>query len=284
MAAKHISRRFARQAKRQFNPFGSKATTSEANTARSANTGEANTAPQAQAPSQTNTALGANTARSVNTDPRYYIRKHRVGNRTVSQYVSARDGAADMRLVDMVFRQAALHFRSVAKEFITTIKLLHAINESTCNTIEAEVTTVLNGLGYHRINRGPWRKARIPNAQLIGNTAPQASTPAKPNTGFPLAPSGQRGSSEEGRSTNTSEANTASVLEARLEAHIAEGRQHITDIEELYHSVEVRARSKTVMRLYTRYTKRANSQLKTAEKTLAIVGNILQKGSRSQPE
>jgi hypothetical protein len=191
---------------------------------------------------------------------RSYVLKRRVGQRTVSTHVGAKDGAADIAFIDAIFRYEALRNRRIANTLVLDLKLMHTENEQNFNVTEAMVTTALTAAGYHRHNRGPWRKARTSGKE------PNGAPRIVPTPGFPRAP--RSGSSSKGDLRPTS-----SALLARVETC----RRHYYELEDLYQSTPIRARSKTATRIYARYSKRAINRLAAAEKSLATVQSIAQK-------
>jgi len=214
MSAKTASRRFARRAKQQFNPFKSVQP-------------DKLSVPQPD-PRQSNverpiTALSVNTSAAI------------AGN--------------------------------MANELILKLKLMHAENELHYAAIEAELTSALTSAGYHRIDRGPWRKVRGATSFLTPGTLPAPGRVPSP------AAKRIKGEGEDAAGRGTE--HLTPMLTARKE----KCRRHIYELEELYQLSTVRARSKTAARFYARYLKRALNRAAAAEKSLATAQSIAQRES-----
>ena len=104
----------------------------------------------------------------------YYVRKQRVGNRVISQYIGSGEAALLAAEIDHRDRQQAKMQRE--KESEEERKLFAALDERNrqlaeyCDQVEAVLIQTLEAAGYHRHKGGPWRKRRIKPSMSPANT------------------------------------------------------------------------------------------------------------------
>ena len=143
---------------------------------------------------------------------------------------------ADMALVDSALRQAARCHSNLANNLITSLKRIHCESELACKAAHALAASALTAAGYHRIDRGPWRKSRADSSKLTicdCNPIPELN-------------------------------NQRSACQA-----------HKTAIEDLYKSSPVRARSKTAARVYTRCLNRAQYRISEADTAMRKIEDLM---------
>jgi hypothetical protein len=90
----------------------------------------------------------------------YYTKSKKIGNQVVREYVGTgplAQLAAEMDALDRQRRQEEAEAWRVEREYM---EALETPIEELCEATEVLAQAALLAAGYHRHNRGPWRKRR----------------------------------------------------------------------------------------------------------------------------
>lgn len=118
----------------------------------------------------------------------YYYRSQRQGGRVVSQYLGRGESAAFFAELDAGDCRERVKDRLRARLDREEERELEDALDRLVTEVLADATACLQARGYHRHNRGAWRRRRRRNAM----DQPNAGSPATPGTATAPAPGGPR--------------------------------------------------------------------------------------------
>lgn len=112
---------------------------------------------------------------------KYYYRARRINGRVVKEYIGSGAEAEEAAKRDEEAREAARKRDEAFLEFKKENDKLEVMFQVVEICIKVLMEQTMTAAGYHRVNRGPWRKKRIKkDAEAIAS--PPISEPQSANT------------------------------------------------------------------------------------------------------
>jgi hypothetical protein len=105
----------------------------------------------------------------------YYYRSRRVNGRVVKEYVGSGDLARSIAALEALERQKGEIERSEEEAQRREQAALEAEVEAYCRQVDEALAETLTALGYHRHDRGAWRRKRHAAAETEGAEGAQGA-------------------------------------------------------------------------------------------------------------
>ena len=106
----------------------------------------------------------------------YYTRSKRVGGKIVREYLGSGPGAQAIASLDQAAQEVNAVGRSLARRNEQEWNAAHGAVRAFCKDVESAAREALEEAGYHRHDRGQWRKKRMPRkskAEIMETLAKQ---------------------------------------------------------------------------------------------------------------
>ena len=91
---------------------------------------------------------------------RYYYAAEKIGGRVRKRYLGSSATAAYVAYLEARDRERAEDQRRADGETLALLDRVDAVVTAFCGQVEQQTTATLTAAGYHRQNRGVWRKKR----------------------------------------------------------------------------------------------------------------------------